>query len=88
MVVKQLLLDGMEEKTIGKVTLSCEDTPGQTGLSVVEKLPQETFFCRACLTDLPLAKRSQDNRYCNFCYQFLKAETELLTTWQEAKVDT
>ena len=37
----------------------------------------ETFFCHACLRDLPLSQQSDDTRYCKDCYKFLLKEAEM-----------
>jgi hypothetical protein len=42
------------------------------------KAPNTDFFCQACLEDRPLTEQSQDARYCNSCYEFLKAEAAQL----------
>ena len=36
------------------------------------------FFCLACLIAMPVNEQSPDSRYCQGCYQFLRAEAELL----------
>ena len=36
------------------------------------------FFCHACLIDKPASEASPDPRYCQWCYDFLLKETEML----------
>ena len=36
------------------------------------------FFCEACLVGKPVVEQSPDLRYCQDCYEFLKAEAKML----------
>ena len=36
------------------------------------------FFCEACVVGKPVVEQSPDPRYCQGCYDFLKAEAEML----------
>lgn len=40
--------------------------------------PRGYFFCHACLMDKPDAEKSPDPRYCQYCFDVLKKEAELL----------
>ena len=38
------------------------------------------FFCQACLVGKPATERSPDLRYCQGCYEFLKEESERISS--------
>ena len=38
----------------------------------------DSFFCHACLDDKPATEASPDPRYCQWCYDFLLKEAEIL----------
>ncbi len=49
------------------------------------KTPDTDFFCHACLEDRTVAEASLDQRYCQFCFDFLKEEAKRLPPGKRPK---
>lgn len=81
---QSLALDGIELRVIGGVSIfeiwlaSREPVPVSRGhFSAVrdrEVIEAGGFYCEACLTGKPASEQSRNRRYCQGCYDYLRAE--------------